>query len=334
MRRRKHLFDEIVSFQNLLKAAKLAQRGKRFKNSTARFNFQLERELWTLHCELAEKRYEPGRYRDFVVHEPKRRIISAAPYRDRVVHHALHNVLEPIFEPTFIHDSYATRKGKGTHAALDRFQKFARKNHYALKCDVRQYFPSIDHAVLLTLIRRKVGCPDTLWLIERILHSHLPTGIPIGNLTSQFFANVYLNDLDHHVKENLRCRHYLRYMDDFMIFHDEKEFLWRAKAGVQECLRGLRLELHENKCRIFRTEMGVPFLGMIVSPDRRRLRRQNVVRFKRRLKQFRTAYETGDVGWTHVSHSIISWIGHARHAQTAQLRTLLLDDTAFQRKGG
>ena len=334
MRRHKRLFDEIVSFQNLLKAAKLAQRGKRFKDSTARFNFQLERELWALHRELAEKRYAPGRYREFVVHEPKRRIISAAPYRDRVVHHALHNVLEPIFEPTFIYDSYATRKGKGTHAALDRFQEFARKNRYALKCDVRQYFPSIDHAILLQLIRRKVACSETLWLVERILASHLPKGIPIGNLTSQFFANVYLDDLDHDVKENLRCRHYLRYMDDFVIFHDEKEFLWEAKAGVQERLRELRLELHEGKCRIFRTEKGVPFLGMVVFPERRRLRRQNVVRFKRRLRRFRVAYEAGGVSWTRLCQSILSWIGHAKHAQTARLRTLLLDEAVFQRKGG
>ncbi len=172
MRRQKNLFEDIVSFQNLLKAAKLAQRGKRFRNSTARFNFHLESELWQLHQELLKKTYEPGRYRHFVIYEPKRRVISAAPYKDRVVHHALHNILEPIFEPAFIYDSYATRKGKGTHAAIDKFQDFSTKNKYALKCDIQRYFPSINHTILKILIKRKVGCPDTLWLVDKILDSH------------------------------------------------------------------------------------------------------------------------------------------------------------------
>lgn len=127
MRRHKNLYEKIISFQNLLLASRLAQRGKRFRDPTARFNFSLERELWKLHGELADKRYEPGGYHHFTIYEPKKRLISAAPYRDRVLHHAIHNILEPIFDPIFIHDSYATRKEKGTHAALDRFQEFARK---------------------------------------------------------------------------------------------------------------------------------------------------------------------------------------------------------------
>ena len=172
MRRHKNLYEKIISFQNLLSASRLAQRGKRYRAPTARFNFALEGELWKLHGELAEKRYEPGGYFHFTIYEPKKRLISAAPYRDRVLHHAIHNVLEPIFDPIFIYDSYATRKGKGTHAAIDRFQEFARKNPYVLKCDVRQYFPNIDHDVLMRLIQRKVACSDTLWLIEKILRSH------------------------------------------------------------------------------------------------------------------------------------------------------------------
>ena len=170
MRQHKNLYSKIISFQNLLKAARLAERCKRFKYATAQFNFFLEKELWQLHDELKTKTYEPGGYHHFLIFEPKRRVISAAPYRDRVVHHAIHNILEPIFDPTFIHDSYATRKGKGIHVALDRFQQFACKTQYALKCDVRQYFPSIDHDVLLDLIERKVACADTMWLIRKILN--------------------------------------------------------------------------------------------------------------------------------------------------------------------
>lgn len=173
MRRHKNLYSQIVSFQNLLKAARLAQRNKRFKFATARFNFFLEKEICDLQKQLQEKSYEPGKYHHFLIYEPKKRVISAAPYRDRVVHHAIHNILESIFDPTFIFDSYATRKGKGTHAALDRFQEFARRAKYALKCDIRQYFPSINHAALLGLIQRKVACDDTMWLIKKILTSHV-----------------------------------------------------------------------------------------------------------------------------------------------------------------
>jgi retron-type reverse transcriptase len=171
MRRHKNLYQEIISFQNLLKAARLAEKGKRFKDSTASFNFFLEKEIWNLHRQLAAKQYEPGDYHHFLIFEPKKRVISAAPYRDRVVHHAIHNVLEPIFGPIFIYDSYATRKGKGTHAAVDRFQQFARKTRYALKCDIKQYFPSIDHGILFAQIKQKVACSDTLWLIQKILDS-------------------------------------------------------------------------------------------------------------------------------------------------------------------
>jgi retron-type reverse transcriptase len=172
MRSYNNLYEKIVSFQNLLLASRLAQRGKRYKNSPARFNFFLEKELWRLHTELVEERYEPGEYHHFVIYEPKERTISSAPYRDRVLHHAIHNVLEPIFEPSFIHDSYATRKGKGTHAAIDRFQEFAKTNSFVLKCDIRKYFPSIDHEMMMKLLQRKINCPPTLRLIKKILATH------------------------------------------------------------------------------------------------------------------------------------------------------------------
>lgn len=328
MRRHVNLYSEIISFQNLLKAARLAQRCKRFKIPTARFNFQLERELWQLHEELAEKLYVPGQYRHFVIHEPKRRVISAAPYRDRVVHHAIHNVLEPIFDPTFIHDSYATRKEKGTHAALDLFQSFSQVNPYVLKCDIQKYFPSINTEILARRIQRKVSCVDTLFLIDTILKSHdglaenlqPASGIPIGNLTSQFFANIYLNGLDHFIKEQLNCRYYLRYMDDFVVFHHDKLLLGEIKVRVVDYLSGLKLKLHENKCRVYRVQDGVPFLGMIVFPQKRRLLRKSVVKFKRRMKKFQELYESDDIEFLKINQSVQAWIGHAAHADTMQLR--------------
>ncbi|MGH7495211.1 MAG: reverse transcriptase domain-containing protein [bacterium] len=207
------LYANICSFENLLAAAKQAQRGKRFQENVGRFNANLEYELVGLQRELHDKTYQPGRYREFIIFEPKHRMISAAPYRDRVVHHALCNVIAPLFERTFIFDSYANRTGKGTHRAILRYQQFCRKNAYALKCDVRKYFPSLDHEILKAEIRRTIACPDTLWLINRIIDGsnvqepffeyfsgddlftpfERRKGLPIGNLTSQFFANVYLN---------------------------------------------------------------------------------------------------------------------------------------------
>ena len=242
MKRYGDLWEGLVSFSNLLLAAKKAAKGKRSRSSVARFRFDLEKELCELQDELIEHRYVPGPFQTFEIHEPKRRLISAAPFRDRVVHHALCGILEPIFEKGFVFDSYACRQGKGSHAAVDRFQRFARRFRYVLKCDVQKYFPSIDHAILKRLLERKIKDADALWLANVILdHSNeqepfvhwfpgddllTPSerrrGLPIGNQTSQFFANVYLNSFDHFVKETLRMPAYVRYMDDFAIFGDDK----------------------------------------------------------------------------------------------------------------
>ena len=210
MKRFGNLYDQIVDFPNLIWAAEQAQRCKRFRDEVLAFNYNLEANLHRLRQELVEKTYRPGEYRTFVIFEPKRRFISAAPYRDRVVHHALCNAIEPIFNATFIDSCYANRLGKGTHKALDHFVKLARQYRYILRADIEKYFPSIDHMILKEKIRRKIKCPETLWLIELILdhsneqeptHLYFPGddlltpgerrhGLPIGNLTSQLWANV------------------------------------------------------------------------------------------------------------------------------------------------
>jgi retron-type reverse transcriptase len=223
MKRYGNLYLQITDFGNLVLAARQAQKGKRFRENVLQFNYNLESELAKIKYELESKTYQPGRYKTFEICEPKRRLISAAPYRDRVVHHALCNIIVPIFEKTFISDSYANRLGFGTHRALYRFTNFARSNSYILQCDIKKYFPSINHEILKFLLRRKLKCQDTLWLLDTIIDSSNPQesvidyfpgddllsplqpnkGLPIGNLTSQFFANVYLNSLDHFVKEEL-----------------------------------------------------------------------------------------------------------------------------------
>jgi retron-type reverse transcriptase len=264
MKRHGNLWNKIISFENLCHAARNAKRGKRYQENVLAFNYNLEDELFKLRDELEEKSYQPGDYRTFRIYEPKPRMISAAPYRDRVVHHALCNVIAPIFEKTFIRDSYANRLGFGTHRALRRFTEFARSSKYILQCDIRKYFPSIDHEILKEIIRRKIKCIDTLWLIEKIIDNsnkqepHIVyfsgdniftpherrRGLPIGNLTSQFFANIYLNGFDHFVKEKLKTEKYLRYVDDFALFGDDKMFLADSRTAIEEYLETLRLKIH------------------------------------------------------------------------------------------
>ncbi len=244
MKRYRNLWPQIIAFENLLLASKKAQKSKRFHPNVLKFNYNLESELFTLQEELIQKTYQPGKYRTFRIFEPKPRLISAAPYRDRVVHHALCNIIIPLLDKSFIDDSYANRQGFGTHRALKRLIDFARSSHYVLQCDIKKYFPCIDHLILKSLIRKKIKCVDTLWLIEKIIdcsneqetvldyfaEDNLLTplerkkGLPIGNLTSQFFANIYLNGLDHYLKENVKARKYLRYVDDFALFSNDKFF--------------------------------------------------------------------------------------------------------------
>lgn len=238
MKRHGYLFEEICSFANLLKAARKAQKGKRFRLSTSVFNLGLEGELISLMQNLTAQTYRMGGYKRFYIYDPKKRLISAAPYADRVVQHALCNVIEPIFDKSLIFDSYACRSEKGSHKAVDRFTEFSRKNAYVLKCDIRNYFASIDHEILYRLIEKKIKDSQALWLIKLIIDSVPSPGIPIGNLTSQIFANLYLNELDHYLKETLKCPYYLRYMDDLIVFGDDRAKLSEVRNAVREYLRG------------------------------------------------------------------------------------------------
>ncbi len=353
MKRSGNLWPQIVSFENLLLAARKAQKGKRRRENVQLFNYRLEEELIELQAELEAQTYHPGKYRTFQIVEPKKRMISAAPYRDRVVHHALCNVIAPIFERTFIDDSYANREGFGTHRALRRFTNFARSSRYVLQCDIRKYFPSIDHEILKTLISRKIKCRRTLWLIETIIDasnqqeevSYFFTGddlftagerrhgLPIGNLTSQFFANIYLNGFDHFVKEELRVAKYLRYVDDFALFGDDRDFPANARREIERYLDGLRLKIHPIKSQLFETRHGASFVGYRVLPNRIKVRNENLRRARRRLRTLRHCYRGGEIGLAQVTQSLRSWIGHLQHADTWRLREQVFACLAFVRSG-
>jgi retron-type reverse transcriptase len=323
MKRYGYLFESICSFENLLLASKKAQKGKRFKRSTSVFNLNLENELLCLQQELQNQTYQIGSYKQFYIHDPKKRLISAAPYRDRVVQHALCNIIEPLFDRTFIYDTYACRNGKGSHKAVERFTKFSRKNDYVLKCDVKSYFASIDHETLWRFILKKIKDKQVLWLTRQILDSTVSPGIPIGNLASQIFANLYLNELDHYLKEDVECPCYLRYMDDLVVFSNDKAWLTEVKKLVRIKLVKMKLAMHEDKSQIYETKNGVPFLGYKIWPSHRLILAQNIKRFRLRMKKYFKLLEKEVINSHRIFASIQSWLGFAGHADSYNLRLKL-----------
>jgi retron-type reverse transcriptase len=333
----KNLFPKICSFENLLRASRFAQRGKRFKREVYEFNLRLEENLLQLKDELESGVWKPGKYRNFHVQEAKKRLISAVPYRDRVVHHALCNIIEPLFDRTFIFDSYACRTGKGAHAAANRYTEFSRKSKYDLKCDISRYFASIRHDCLYEFLSRKITDGETRRLCARIIRSWNDggelwpsgTGIPIGNLTSQFFANVYLDDFDHWIKENRGCGHYLRYVDDFVVLSDSKKHLHDLLPEIEKKLGGIGLTLHPCKRNVFPVSEGCDFMGYRIWPRHRRIRPKNGYRFQRHLKLLSAKYKQGEIGMDAVKPRVMSWLGHASHADTWGLRRAIFSKTAF-----
>ena len=331
---------------HLLTAFERAVRGKRRHTSVAGFEHRLADRLLSLSEELRSGEYRPGPYTHFLIHEPKRRKISAARFRDRVVHHALCAVIGPRFERVFIPDSYANRVGKGTHRAIERLQYFARRHRYVLRADIRQHFASIDHAILLDGLRRKIPEADLMALIEIIVSGGSealrdeyqmrwfdgddllavcrPRGLPIGNLTSQFWSNCYLHPFDLFVKRELGCRAYLRYVDDFALFSDCKTSQWQWKTALQARLASLRLSIHESSAQVLPTRCGIPWLGFVVSPDWRLPKARKVRHSSRRLRSRYAAYCAGEITFGEFDTYVQAWINHVRHGDSWGLRRHVL----------
>jgi retron-type reverse transcriptase len=328
MKRVGGLLKEASDFGHLHAAFQRALRGSGRTEEACRFHFHLERELLNLREELLSGSYRPGRYRYFRILEPKQRTISVAPFRDRVVHHAVVGALEPVFEPRFIFDSYATRRGKGTHRAVRRAQFFMRSHRWYLKTDVLGYFDHIDHDILLDLVGRKVKDQRFLDLIHLILANSDVSrgmsdrrGLPVGNLTSQFFANVYLDPLDHFVKETLAVRGYLRYMDDAVFFCADKEVLKEIHKRVAAFLHEhLRLTLNSRATFINSRSNGLPFLGFRIFPSMIRFRQEYLRRFKAGLRRRAGERREGRIDEETCRRSMTSIVGHAAFADTYMLR--------------
>jgi hypothetical protein len=354
MKRYRNLFDRVASPEALFAAFFRVRRGKRYRLEADAFFTDLEPEIFRLSRELYDGSYQPGAYRHFYIREPKLRLVSAAPFRDRVLHHAIHAVLEPIFEPRFIFDTYACRVGKGQHRALDRFTYFARRHEWVARFDVRRFFPTICHRLLVDLLARTVTDSQLLDLIRRLVASgagihpasaeldwfpgdglwtplESPRGIPIGNLTSQLFANLYLAPFDEYVKRQLRWPAYLRFMDDVVFFAPNRQSLLEVRARTAAFLETWRLRIHPDKSFIARVGDGAPYLGFKVFPDHRLLLGKSVRRFGRRLRHLQDRYCTGRLPSARLRQSIVSWIGHARHGDTFHLRDCLLSDAIFVR---
>lgn len=355
MKTYKNLFEKFVSFDNLLRAYKKTRRGKRYRRYVTSFYYNLTSNLLKIRNQLLKKSYRFDGYKVFYVHEPKKRLIKAPSFRDRIVHHALCNVIEPIFDKKFIYDSYACRKSKGTHRAVKRLQKFLIKMSrrevkiYALKIDISKYFPSINHGILFQIIQKKIADPKILDFIRKLLttsssgneynhlfppNSHFRTnpsrGIPIGSLTSQLFANIYLNEADQFIKHKLKIKYYLRYMDDMIILAKDKEYLHQVKEQIVEFLYDqLYLTVNPRKIRIFPTNKGVDFLGYVVFKDHILLRSVNVRKFRKKYRKLLRMVREGRISEKKAWQSIQSWIAHAEQADTYKLRQKLFNGNSL-----
>jgi RNA-directed DNA polymerase len=348
-KRHDDLFGQIANFQALRDAARLAVLGKRKKPGASAFMANFEREILRLERQLLDGTYRPGRYVTIRVMDPKERMVSAAPFRDRVVHHALCAVVVPIFEAGFIGNSFANRTGKGTHKAIAAYERYRNRHAHVLRCDVFRYFPSIDFAILKAEFRRRIACARTLSLLDTIVDGsnrqepvnlYYPgddlfapyerrRGLPIGNLTSQFFANLYLDRFDHWVTEVLRAP-YVRYVDDFALFHDDPVVLGEWRLRIERYFEGRRLRLHPRKTVILPTVEPSPFLGFVLLPDgRRRLPEDNVARFRGRLRGLRDRWRAGAVTPDEVDAKVRAWVAQASHADTWRLRQAIFRGGRF-----
>jgi len=328
MKKYKNLLKQVCEMRNLNKSYLKARKGKNSSEEVLTFTFNLETELIKLQEQLINENYKTGEYRHFIIFEPKERKISALPFRDRVVHHAICSIISPIFEKRFIYDSYACRKKKGTHEGVKRIQNFVRKSgeyFYVLKCDISKYFQSVNKERLKDIIKQKIADEKLLRLINHIIDSS-DEGIPIGNLTSQLFANVYLNSLDEYIKYELRVRFYIRYMDDFLIIKESKKELHKIKEQIKLFLISLRLTLHPKKTNVFPIILGIDGLGYKIFKDYKLARKSTVKRFIKNSKKKINLYERSEISFDKLMETFNSWDAYMSHADTYALKNKIHEE--------
>ncbi|OGD65180.1 hypothetical protein A2215_02530 [Candidatus Berkelbacteria bacterium RIFOXYA2_FULL_43_10] len=361
-----NLFDKIISLENLFASWHEFKRDKRKRLEVLLFERNLEDNLFGLRFELKNGIYHHSQYTAFYITDPKLRLVHKAEVRDRIIHHALYRVLYPVFDLSFIHDSYSCRIDKGTHRAVDRLSKFIGKvsknltgHCFVLKCDIKKFFDSVDHQILTKIIERKITDPDTLALLREIVVSfgatklqprlqlfdlhqtnrererererataldYFGVGIPIGNLTSQLFANVYMNEFDQFVKHKLKVKHYCRYTDDFVIVSDNREYLKSLLPKIELFLGNkLKLKLHPSKISIRKYQQGIDFLGYVVMPHYRVVRTKTKNRIFKKLKQKVYDFKIGEISEKTLFQSLNSYLGVLSHANAYDLELKLIN---------
>lgn len=340
---RDRLWNHLCSYDNLYIAYKNARKHKTTRDYVLSFEKNLKDNLLLLRSELLLHSYEPRRLVNFIIRDPKTRKISKSDFRDRIVHHALCNIIEPIFEKGFIFDSYANRKGKGSLKAIQRFDFFKRKASrnnmrkcFVLKADIKKYFEKVNHSVLIGIIKKKIKDNHILWLIRKILNNcvggggRTKEGMPLGNLTSQFFANIYLNELDQFVKHRLNAKYYIRYVDDFVILDHNKQILERYKEEINYFLKNqLKIELHPDKSKIFLLGESLNFLGFRVFYHHKLLKKSNLRKMRQKYEQLKKDYEDKKADYDRIYGFMEGWSAHSKHANTYKLRKKILDSFSY-----
>ena len=293
-----YIYDDIISLENLLGAWKEFVKGKRKKPDVQEFSLCLMDNIISLHEDLRRKVYRHGDYQAFRISDPKSRSIHKASVRDRLLHRAVSRKLYPFFDRTFIADSFSCRNEKGTHKAINRSRRFVgkvSKNNtrtcWILKCDIRKFFANIDHGILLRILRKRIFGEEIIQLLAEIINSFYTTGfygkgLPLGNLTSQLFANIYLNEFDQFVKHRIKAKFYIRYADDFVILSENKTWLDEILPRIKNFLQDeLKLEIHPDKIFIKTVTSGADFLGWVHFPNHRVLRTSTKRRMFRSLRE-------------------------------------------------
>lgn len=354
------LYEKIYDFENLYQAYREARKAKRFRDDVLQFSGNLEENLIQIQNELIYREYKVGRYREFFVYDPKKRLIMALPFKDRVVQWAIYRQINPMLDKQFIYDSYGCRVGKGTHKAADRLQYWLRQvsrkpqKYYYLKLDIAKYFYRVDHRVLMDILRKKIDDKDILWLLDKIINSEdtkfgLPIGVdpdkctdedrlsdvgmPIGNLTSQLFANLYLNELDQYAKHELRLHYYIRYMDDIVILHHDKKYLHSVKDDINLFLNE-KLNLQLNKKTTIRPiSCGIEFVGFRIWATHRKLKKKSARKMKARIKFLQKAYASGKMSFQEVNNSMQSYFGIMKHFNSYKFKSKLLKNFVLKKEG-
>lgn len=326
MKRHGNLFPQIADPANIYKAYTKARKGKRWQDTVQRFERSLNSNIAAIHAALTDKTFTTSSYTQKTIHEPKERIIYKLPFnQDRIIQHALMNILEPIWDALMIHDSYSCRTGKGIHAGSRRTMEFIRKTKhgYCLKMDVRKFYPSINHDLMFNIVKQKIKCKDTLWLLHDIIYSFGGGyNIPIGNYTSQWLGNLYMNELDQHLKHEYHVKNYVRYCDDVIILHEDKAYLHEIAEASTEFLSD-RLDMQWGKCDVFPVSHGIDFLGYRHFPEKILLRKSTAKRVKHRLNRLPSLLDRNEITQDQYRSSIASTMGWLKHANAHNLTTAL-----------